>query len=51
VLIFTNDKKREMAARYWAIKRLGTIESLAEEYRVSKPTLIKYANEYQNSVS
>ena len=47
MLSFTNDKKREIAARYWAIKRLGTVESLAEEFRVSKPTLIKYAYEHR----
>lgn len=51
MLSFTNDKKREMAARYWAIKRLGTVESLAVEYRVSKPTLIKYAQTYRAAVA
>jgi|GEM_PF-6883836 len=35
-----------MAARYWALKSLGTVEGLAEEFGVSKPTLIKYANEF-----
>jgi len=35
-----------MAARYWAIKNMGTVESLAAEYRISKPTLIKYAMEH-----
>lgn len=35
-----------MASRYWAIKNMGTVESLAEEYQVSKPTLIKYAMEH-----
>lgn len=42
----TDQKKREMASRYWAIKNMGTVESLAEEYQVSKPTLIKYAMEH-----
>ncbi len=35
-----------MAARYWAIKRLGTVEGLATEYGISKPTLIKYAKQF-----
>jgi hypothetical protein len=40
-----------MASRYWAIKNMGTVESLAEEYRVSKPTLIKYAMEHMPVVN
>jgi len=43
---FTDKTKKEMAARYWAIKNMGTVESLAAEYRISKPTLIKYAMEH-----
>lgn len=43
---FTEDQERDIARRYWGIKKLGTVEDLCRELGISKPTLLRIARDH-----